>query len=462
MNSLAQPAWIGRYGDRGVTVTATLALALGSVLGLAGAASADLPMLVGGGGLALAGLTFLLAAELVDGLLLILLSAPLPALISNGDSRITLVSILTAVLVFAWALGHGLGRRPVFATNFPLGVTALLAVAAGISVAFGSHPVVSARELLNFGVMLAVFVAAAEILERTGRGRRMAVALVAVGAVVGALAVLEGVGILPGTFRLDATFYRSALGFGQPNALGLFLATVVPFGVYARTAAPTRAWRMVATAAVGAMALGLIATVSRGSWLALVAGAGALAFAGQTRWVVRVWGITLALVIVVDLGTGGLFRDTVERSIGDWVFEQRAALMLAGVSMFLAHPVVGVGLGGFAPNLDRFGAQIPQLFDIKPTPHNAFVQMAAEAGLIGLTIFVLFLGTALWRAIRAARATMRDETCDAVERGYRRAVAWSLATIVLAGMVTWPFAHGPGQVVMVVLAMALVGSDRNG
>ena len=56
-------------------------------------------------------------------------------------------------------------------------------------------------------------------------------------------------------------------------------------------------------------------------------------------------------------------RDTAERTLTDWVVEQRAALMAAGVLMFLAHPVLGVGPGGFAVELTSFGAQVPELWD---------------------------------------------------------------------------------------------------
>jgi O-antigen ligase len=114
--------------------------------------------------------------------------------------------------------------------------------------------------------------------------------------------------------------------------------------------------------------------------------------------------------------------------------------------MFIDHPVLGVGPGGFAVNLDRYGAQIPQLSDYLPTPHNAYVQMAAETGVIGLLAFVCFLAAGLFVAIRAARSAPPDV------RGLRLSLLWSYATMCAAGLVVWPFAHGTGQAVLVVAA----------
>ena len=75
-------------------------------------------------------------------------------------------------------------------------------------------------------------------------------------------------------------------------------------------------------------------------------GAGVGMRVGQARRTLRLWLIGLAGVVVFDLVSGGLIRDTIQRTIGDWVVEQRLSLTLAGVLLFAAHPVLGVGPGG--------------------------------------------------------------------------------------------------------------------
>jgi O-antigen ligase len=267
------------------------------------------------------------------------------------------------------------------------------------------------------------------------------------------LAVLEAVRILPGEFpRWETNYNRAALGFGQPNGLGLFFAVTIPFAVHRFRIERDGLVRVLCGLAFVCLAAGLIATFSRGSWLAVLAGTGALFFTGDGRFLGRIWLGALVLVVVVDVVTGGAMRDTVTRTIGDWVIEQRAALMLAGVQMFFAYPLTGVGPGGYAESLDQFGPQLPQLWDYLPTPHNAYVQMAAEIGILGLLAFVLLLAVTLRMQVRRTRREDHDPSVTPAERSLNRALLWSFATACAVCMVVWPFAHGTGQAVMLVAA----------
>jgi O-antigen ligase len=150
-----------------------------------------------------------------------------------------------------------------------------------------------------------------------------------------------------------------------------------------------------------------------------------------------------------------MLTDTVTRTLSDWVIEQRFSLMYAGLLMFLAYPWFGVGPGGYAEMLDQFGAQVPSLWDYLPTPHNAFVQMAAEAGSIGLLAFVLFWVVLLRSAVRLARSSG-----PAADVELQRAIVWAMAITVCACMVMWPFSHGTGQAIMLVVALLAASGRR--
>ena len=69
------------------------------------------------------------------------------------------------------------------------------------------------------------------------------------------------------------------------------------------------------------------------------------------------------------------------------------------------HPVMGVGAGNFVQSFSRY--QHGRFLWRHLSPHNAYVGMAAETGLVGLGLLILVLllgmGTAQ-RAIRAGRA----------------------------------------------------------
>jgi O-antigen ligase len=400
------------------------------------------------------GLFLLVLADWISGPALVLLSLPLPAVYSAGDLRVAAAAPVTAAVVLAWTYRLGVSRRSVALGALPAGAALLLMAAFVLTTITAQSVPDSVRELANFGLLMCFLaVATDELAHDRERLRAMIGLAVAVGAATGVLAVLEMVGVIPGEFpRYDTAFNRAALGFGQPNALGLFLAVLVPLGVHQRAMARDLAERLAANVALVLIAVGLVASFSRGAWLAVLGGAIALLLTGERRFVMRIWLGTLALAAAVDVVTGGAIRDTVTRSIGDWVIEQRAALMLAGVLMFLAHPFVGVGPGGYAVSLERFGAQIPQLWDYLPTPHNAYVQMAAEAGVIGLIAFAVFLGTSLVVQIRGVRLDRADADVPREDASLRRALLWSFAVACAACIVVWPFSHGTGQAVMLVAA----------
>src|SRR5438552_10499963 len=73
----------------------------------------------------------------------------------------------------------------------------------------------------------------------------------------------------------------------------------------------------------------------------------------------------------------------------DYSTAERLAHWIAGLHMFIDHPVLGVGIGNYS---DAY----PQYFiTIFTNPlghaHNYYINIAAETGLIGLLAFILFL-----------------------------------------------------------------------
>jgi O-antigen ligase len=68
---------------------------------------------------------------------------------------------------------------------------------------------------------------------------------------------------------------------------------------------------------------------------------------------------------------------------------ERVAHWLAGINMFQAHPFLGVGTGNYQDVYSQYRVGIFVL----PLghAHNYYINIAAEAGILGLTAFILFL-----------------------------------------------------------------------
>ena len=161
----------------------------------------------------------------------------------------------------------------------------------------------------------------------------------------------------------------------------------------------------------------------------------------------RFWLAAAVTFVVVDAGSGGAVTNRIAGTLQDPLVGQRFALTQAGLLMFLAHPLVGVGPGGFGESLDRFGIQVTGLYDFVGSAHNTYVHIAAETGVLGLIALVVLLGAtalALLRTARRADADLLSAT-----------VLWSFTVACVVAVAEWVFAHGVGQIIMLVAAMGL-------
>lgn len=66
----------------------------------------------------------------------------------------------------------------------------------------------------------------------------------------------------------------------------------------------------------------------------------------------------------------------------------------AGIDIWREYPIFGVGLGGYSAEVTDEIAHLRY-------PHNRFIQFAAESGLVGFGLFLLFI-LSMWRAYRKA------------------------------------------------------------
>jgi len=70
----------------------------------------------------------------------------------------------------------------------------------------------------------------------------------------------------------------------------------------------------------------------------------------------------------------------------------RLHLMKSGIACIADHPIFGVG-----PNSWIYVSE--QYSGLDSEPHSAYIKLAAESGLVGLGIFILFFGLTIWRLL---------------------------------------------------------------
>jgi O-antigen ligase len=89
-------------------------------------------------------------------------------------------------------------------------------------------------------------------------------------------------------------------------------------------------------------------------------------------------------------------------SMQDYSTAERLAHWIAGINMFIAHPVTGVGIGAYGDGYAPYHITI--FVNSLGHAHNYYINIAAETGLIGLTAFLLFLIATFVTSGRAYRA----------------------------------------------------------
>lgn len=183
-------------------------------------------------------------------------------------------------------------------------------------------------------------------------------------------------------------------------------------------------WFLLGGSMAGAMTV--MGASSRGAQVTMVGQGGWMAI--QRKLKLKV---VLAIVVALIIGWHVLpahEKARFERSGTDQTSVQRLDYWKAGLTMVEQHPFLGVGFFNFAP---LYALREPNhlFFGHAQLPHNIFIQVGTDTGLIGLFIFLVLIyrNLKLTSEIRRTCARVRDAP------GFAPAVARGLA------LTTWGF-----------------------
>jgi O-antigen ligase len=138
----------------------------------------------------------------------------------------------------------------------------------------------------------------------------------------------------------------------------------------------------------------------------LLACTGLLLFFRGFSW--RKTTVILALII------GALFFGPTRTSYNKIINDPRIQeIWPTAIQVFEKSPILGVGIKGFNKGFKDIGLHMPGRLNRIPHPHNIYLQFACETGVIGLGIFLGWIGTYLWwtwKKIRTGWLTTSDTT----------------------------------------------------
>lgn len=428
-------AWANRVPDRGFLAALTLAGAAGLVIALLPLTWVVL-LLVGGA------VVIVTLVRPQFGVLLLVPAVPFGSLrqIRVGVMNVGATEALLALVLAAWLM-RMVARREIRFRLPPLALPLVGFLGVLLLSALGAASLsYSIKELLKWVEVLALYVLVAhEFDERWTR------ALIATVMATGALAALHGIyqflfQVGPEEFVLFGRFMRAYGTFEQPNPYAGYLGLTLPLAVglvaagVLRIRGRVKVWWWVFAAGCGALMLAaLVMTWSRGAWLGFAAAVAVMAVAVVARsGRAAVLGTVLAVIAAYALLAGGLARvppaitqrfsdfvpytfdslstglgvtDVEGREITDANFAvlERVAHWQAALGMWTDHPWLGVGIGNYEPAYAEYS--LPQWRIALGHAHNYYLNIGAEAGVLGLAAYLLLWGAALVGAWRAARRT---------------------------------------------------------
>lgn len=207
---------------------------------------------------------------------------------------------------------------------------------------------------------------------------------------------------------------RPHIGVGlDPNESAALFVFTLPFAIALGVGRERRRWLGLAVALI--LVAGVVATGSRGGVLALLVVGLILILRAGRRWR-RKYLVAVAICASVFVLTADddqlahfktIFAPESDYNVTDR--EGRLQVWTRGVRYMLAHPLLGVGIGGFETAEGVLSGKRNVGYGIRYTnAHNSYVQVGAELGVFGLAAFIV----AWWAAARGCRRIERRAIRD--------------------------------------------------
>ncbi len=366
------------------------------------------------------------------GVLLVVVAIPFGSLgqVRVGVMNVGVTEALVALVLAAWLMRLVAGRAlnvkwpPL---TWPM---VLLLVVLGMSSVGSESLQHSAKELVKWIEVLALYVLVAN--EMTGRWKKT---LMVFFLGTGALAAVHGIyqflfQIGPEEFVLFGRFMRASGTFEQPNPYAGYLGLTLPLatGLVIAGIVPVRKrissrWLVLAGGAGTLMVLAVAMSWSRGAWLGLAAAIGVMLVAVAARSGRNAMlGVTFLVVLAYLIAAGGFsllppsivqrFSDFtpylgvvdvrgVEITDANFAVLERMAHWQSAIGMWTENPWLGVGIGNYEVLYPNYA--LPLWPSALGHAHNYYLNIGAEAGLVGLVSYLILWGAALVQSWRAAR-----------------------------------------------------------
>jgi O-antigen ligase len=336
---------------------------------------------------------------------------------------------------------------------FFLGITAMLLGAVVASVA---GPDLGGSLFRGFGGLLLPMAAllAATTISRTRDLERLLLALGAAVLVEGFIALMQLTGHAFGPFAPLESGRVNGL-FLHPNILGGYLATgtVLLLGVAVHVWSKSRTYALLLVLPMAFGLVGVAATLSRGSLIALAAGVAVLLLltaGGKEAWLLVVLLAAAVAIAVprVPQAERAEFQVRVQQLFQPGAETGRKLIYKQAFSAIRSHPVTGMGPLTFGQTVRTTGT-LPGLEPGLEHAHNIVLEGLLSIGPLGMLGFLTLLAAAAGRCFRVRRVSTQP-----ILTGFATGTLAALTAFLVSGM----FDFLLWQVEVMVLLLVLIGT----
>jgi putative inorganic carbon (hco3(-)) transporter len=214
--------------------------------------------------------------------------------------------------------------------------------------------------------------------------------------------------------------YRISGPIGDPNFYAQILVVIVPLAFYFMMTEKKFILRALAAWSLLVCSLSIIFTFSRGGAIALAVVLGCLIIYRRPRplEIVGIGILIIAMVAFLPDQYSARLNTVTQVITGQTNVREEVSIrgrlseLLVAVQMFSEHPILGVGVGNYPVYYQSYSRKIgldPRTENREP--HNLFLEVAAETGIIGLVVFFTVLYFT-YQGIRQAWLTFKRLKLD--------------------------------------------------
>jgi putative inorganic carbon (hco3(-)) transporter len=208
--------------------------------------------------------------------------------------------------------------------------------------------------------------------------------------------------------------YRLSGPVGDPNFFAQVMVVLALLGVERLLHERRLFWKIMAAWAAAASTLTVVFTFSRGATIALVLALILFFWINKLKPAQLIVILTLGIAMLLFapstyyqrvLSIGDILPSNGEINLHkDRAIQGRASENLTAWVMLMSHPVTGVGLNNFSYLYQDY----TKTLGLAPSatnrsPHNLYLEVAAETGVIGLAVFLTMIILAMRSVLRARR-----------------------------------------------------------